>query len=409
MSRRSAAGLDWLAFFVANAQTGFGPFIAVYLTQSAWTQTSIGEVLSIGTFAAMASQVPGGALVDRLRDKRLAALVASLGVATAAMLFALSPAKPSILLAVLHSLASSMLNPAIVAISLALVGYAGLGARLGRNTRFAALGNGIAAGVLGVFGAYLSGAAVFWLTCGLMIPALVAISRIRDSDLKPRVPAPADHAAWQEWRRLLLDRRLLVFSACAALFFFNDAALLPLAATHVTKMNGQLANLVIAASIVLPQFISAAISPWVGRSADRWGRRWVLILGFAAVPLRGLLLSVSANAGMVIFVQALDGISAAVFGVTMPLVVADITRGTRHFNAMVGVIGLVISGGAALSTLVGGIVADQFSHGAVFLVLAAGGAAGVLLLVVAMPETRMSPEATGSLAQDSAVLLPVHD
>src|SRR5579871_5949241 len=129
MSRRSAAGLDWLAFFVANAQTGFGPFIAVYLTQSAWTQTSIGEVLSIGTFAAMASQVPGGALVDRLRDKRLAALVASLGVATAAMLFALSPAKPSILLAVLlHSLASSMLNPAIVAISLALVGYAGLGA-----------------------------------------------------------------------------------------------------------------------------------------------------------------------------------------------------------------------------------------------------------------------------------------
>ena len=57
-------GLDWFNLFVANIQTGFGPFIAVYLSGQSWTQTAIGVALSIGTVSSMASQVPAGALVD---------------------------------------------------------------------------------------------------------------------------------------------------------------------------------------------------------------------------------------------------------------------------------------------------------------------------------------------------------
>ena len=57
----AGSGLDWFNFFVANIQTGFGPFIAVYLTTQGWTQTQIGLALSVGTLAAMASQLPAGA------------------------------------------------------------------------------------------------------------------------------------------------------------------------------------------------------------------------------------------------------------------------------------------------------------------------------------------------------------
>ena len=396
MRSRSSAGLDWLAFFVANAQTGFGPFIAVYLAGAAWTQTAIGEALTLGTFVTMVSQVPGGALVDRLRDKRAAAFAAGIGVALAALLFALSPTRAAVLLAmVLHSLSSSMLGPAIAAISLALVGYTALGARLGRNTRFSALGNGSAAAVLGACGAYLSSRGVFWLTCALMIPGLIALRRIRREDLTlgpAALPTP-QQTGWLPARafwRLFLDRRLLVFVVCAVLFFFNDAALLPLAGVQATRNSGRFANLVIAASIVLPQLISAGISPWVGHSADRWGRRPMLLLGFAAVPLRGALLALSVDPVVIVLVQGLDGLSAAVFGVMMPLVIADITAGTRNFNTMVGVVGLSIAGGAALSTLVGGILADAYGHAAAFLVLSAGGLLSVLLLLLAMPETRPS-------------------
>ena len=48
-ARASLRGLDWFVFFVANVQTGFGPFISVYLTSRAWTQVDIGIVLSIGS------------------------------------------------------------------------------------------------------------------------------------------------------------------------------------------------------------------------------------------------------------------------------------------------------------------------------------------------------------------------
>ena len=120
---QSLRGLDWLNFFVANAQTGFGPFIAVYLTTEAWTQVEIGEVLSLGTAAAMLSQIPGGAVVDRLRDKRVAAGAAGVAVAVSAILFAAVPTKFGVMLAeVLHSFASCMLGPALAAMSLTLVG-----------------------------------------------------------------------------------------------------------------------------------------------------------------------------------------------------------------------------------------------------------------------------------------------
>ena len=37
-SRRSLRGLDWFIFFVADVQTGFGPFVSVFLTTQKWTQ-----------------------------------------------------------------------------------------------------------------------------------------------------------------------------------------------------------------------------------------------------------------------------------------------------------------------------------------------------------------------------------
>jgi len=66
-SRNSLHGLDWFVFFLADAQVGFGPLIAVYLTAEKWTQGDIGLVLTIGGLVALIGQMPGGALVDAAR------------------------------------------------------------------------------------------------------------------------------------------------------------------------------------------------------------------------------------------------------------------------------------------------------------------------------------------------------
>src|SRR5262249_14617750 len=89
-----------------------------------------------------------------------------------------------------------------------------------------------------------------------------------------------------------------------------------------------------------------------------------------------------------VIVQLLDGLSAAVFGVMVPLVVADATRGTGHFNLALGVVGTAIGIGASLSTTFAGYVSDHFGSRAAFLGLAAVAAVGLVLAWQLMPETR---------------------
>jgi MFS family permease len=387
--RRSAHGLDWLNFFTANLQTAFGPFVSVYLTQQRWTQTDIGFALSVGYAATMISQVPAGALVDSMARKNRAAGAAIVAVITGALLLALFPQMLPVLLAeISHAFASCMLTPAIAAISLAIAGSASgaAGERLGRNARFASIGNGTAAGMMAVVGTALGPRAVFLLGAALAVPGLLALRLIRPSQAGPSV---AVNQPREKLRNLLADRRLLWFAACCAAFHLSNAAMLPLAAATATEKLGNQATLVIGACIVGPQIIVALLSPSVGRAAERFGRRPVLVAGMLALPLRGLALALDPNAALLVPIQLLDGISGAAFGVLVPLIAADITVGTGRFNLCMGVLGLAMGAAAACSTWVGGALADRSAHLA-FLVLAGAGGLGVALAAL-MPETRSEP------------------
>src|ERR1700722_10302621 len=173
-------GLDWFNLFVANIQTGFGPFIAVYLSSQSWTQTSIGLALSIGTISSMASQVPAGALVDAIPNKTRVAAFSVIVFTISALMFAIHPIPLLVYLAeILHGISSCTLGPAIAAMSLVIAGRYGMGLRLGRNARYAAIGNGLGAALMGACGQYVSERAVFYLTAALTLPALAALVPLR--------------------------------------------------------------------------------------------------------------------------------------------------------------------------------------------------------------------------------------
>jgi MFS family permease len=389
--RRSLRAFDWLNFLIADVQTGFGPFIAVYLTANKWTQIEIGFALTLGTITAMLSQIPAGALVDAIHKKRAAAAFGILSITASALLLALFPNKLPVYLAeVLHGFASCVLSPAVAAISLRLVGHAALGERLGRNARFASVGNGLAAAVMGAAGSYVSDTAVFWLTAALGVPALVALHYVQPADtgLRARTARPLN---WRGVRDLVEDRRLLVFFGCALLFHLSNAGMLPLAGGEATKQAGSVANLIIAACIVAPQVVVALLSPWAGRVAQERGRRFVLLVGWMSLPVRGLLLAMLPSPYMLIAIQTLSGISAAVFGVMLPLIAADLTRGTGRLNLCMGMIGLAVFIGASLSTTLAGWIADGVGESAAFVALAIAGAAGTALIWFAMPETKGEP------------------
>jgi MFS family permease len=395
VTTRSLRALDWMNFFVANVQTGFGPFIASYLASHKWTQGEIGMALSVGTISAMVSQVPAGAAVDAMKNKKGAAAWAIFAIIFSAVLLASSPTVlPVIAAEVFHGFASCMLVPAMAAISFALVGRQNLGDRLGRNARWASIGSAIAAGLMGLFGEYFSSRAVFWLTAALAMPALVALSMVQNTgtvDATPQAkPAPDADEKRESLRELLRDKRMLIFAACIVLFHLSNAAMLNLAAGEVTAGMGDNVQLVIAACIIVPQAIVAMMSPWVGRSAQRWGRRPILLFGFAALPVRALLFAGISSPYLLVPVQMLDGLSAAVFGVMLPLIAADVAGGKGRYNLCIGLFGLAAGIGATLSTAAAGFIADRFSNTVSFFGLAAAGALAVLLVWAAMPETRES-------------------
>ena len=207
-SPRSLRGLDWFIFFVADVQTGFGPFVSVYLTGQRWTQFDIGLVQSAAGIVSLLGQMPGGAIVDAARSERVVAGIAIVTICVAALTYAALPIFPVVLTgAILHALASCVLGPAMAAISLGLVGHAAIGERLGRNARFASVGNGLAAAVMGACGYLLSARAVFIVTVLLLGPALLALRTIapkRDrSRTRPRRgAAPARRQAAHQGDRI---------------------------------------------------------------------------------------------------------------------------------------------------------------------------------------------------------------
>jgi MFS family permease len=384
--------LDLVNFFVADVQTGFGPFVAVYLTTHKWTQVDIGFALTVGTVTSLVSQLPAGVLVDVMRNKRLAASGALLAIIAAALLLAVLPEQLPVMVAqMLHGVGSCVMTPAIAAISLRLAGHAALGERLGRNARFASIGNGLAAAVMGATGAYFSSRVVFILTAVLCVPALFALWSVGPGQYA-KLQTTSRAMDWSGLKRLLADRRLLIFGICVMLFHLSNAAMLPLAGSAVTMRAGHFANVIIAACIVVPQCIVALLSPWVGRTAERVGRKRLLLLGWGALPIRGLLLAVLPGAWPLVAGQAISGISAAVFGVLLPLLAADLTLGSAHFNLCMGILGLALYLGAAVSTSIGGEVADAAGMHVAFLMLAVIGAIGVATVWLAMPETRPARE-----------------
>ena len=393
-SRQSLRGLDWFIFFLADVQTGFGPFIAVYLTTEKWTQAQIGLVLSIGSIVGLIGQMPGGAIVDAARSERLVAGLAIATIGCAALAYAAMPIFPVVATAAtLHAAASCVLGPAIAAISLGLVGPLAIGERLGRNARFASLGNGVAAAVMGTCGYLVSSRSVFLVTFMLAIPTLLALSRIRENEvdvarahgaIRRETPDPQATSVV----RLVRKRPLLIFAGCVLLLQLATAAMLPLMAGVVTTRSSQWAPVLIAFCIVVPQAIVALMSPTVGATAQAWGRRPLLLIGFGALAIRGLLFATVRDPYLLVAVQLFDGITASVFAVLIPLTVADVAFGSGHFNLAQGIVGTATGIGASLSTVLAGYVSDAFGSSVAFLGLAGVAGVGLAAIALIMPETR---------------------
>jgi len=383
-------GLGAFNFFAAAVQTGFGPFLPVYLTRSGWSQAEVGFALSIGSIASVASQVPGGLLVDHVHRKRVVCAFSLIAVAMSALTMAFWPGLAPVWGAeILYGFGTAVLAPGIAALTLSLCGHAAFGERIGNNARYASLGNAAAAALLGLVAYHMSRRAVFFLAAAMTLPALLALLMVGPPCFDGRTDHPAMLPPRERTARpwhVFIGLHMHIFAICVTLFTLCNAAMLPIALNGLTARHEN-AGLATTGSIVALQAVVVLFAPSIGRATERWGRRPVLIAGFAALPVRGLLFAMLPDVWPLIVIELLDGVSAAIIGVMIPLIAADLTRKTGYLNLAIGSFGLAGALGATFSTSLAGWVASQFGLRIAFLALAVVGGVALLAVLFMMPET----------------------
>jgi len=393
---------DVVNLFVAGALGGFGPFVALFLAQQGWPPGRIGFALTAGTVSGLLAPLPGGELLDRMRSKTILLATGISIIGLSALMIGLSPSFPVVLTAVvLQGVSAATIGLGIPAISLGLVGDAGLAERLGRNQRFQSSGSLMAATLMGTVGYFFSNRGIFFTSALLVIPALVALKHIHSTDIHfgRSVGAPDHHEAASPPRlsRLTVfkDRLLLIFASILLLFQLANASILPLISEALAQVAGGKSSLILSTLIVMPQILVAVAAPWIGRQAKSWGRRPLLLLGTGALPARAFLFAVIGSPVALIVGQILDGVTAAVLGVVQPLVVADLTRGSGRFNLAQGFIAVMSGIGASVAIFGSGLVHEIFGRQAAFLGASCIALMAFLVCLTLMPETKTSgPQAS---------------
>ena len=387
--------LDWLNFLLADVRGGLGPYVSVFLlTEAGWDQATLGLVLTISGLIGISMHAPIGALIDATRAKRGLIVVGVVALSACAIAIAWRPIVPIVFAAdVTMAILGAVFAPVVAAITLGLVNRDKLAARLGRNAAFDRAGNLFIAAVAAAVGTAWGQRAVFYLVpfFGVWTMWIVlSIPRHAIDHQRARGWVPSMTVRQYQpsrWGTLLTDKSLLVLAGVAALFHLANAAMLPLVSQKLALGHpGQEAALT-SGAIIVGQLVMVPVSLLVAR-ADRTGRKPLLLIAIAALVLRGILFTLSGNAVWLIAVQVLDGIGIGLFDALLPLILADIMRDTGRYNVARGLVGTVQGIGGSLSQAVGGLAVTWAGYEAAFLILAGVAFIPLVLVLVAMPETR---------------------
>ncbi|WP_036255325.1 MFS transporter [Methylocapsa acidiphila] len=399
---RYEQSLDALNFFLADVRQGLGPYLAIYLlTERSWSEDKIGLVMSIGVAVGLLAQTPAGAITDASHAKRAIIIAAAVIVTGASVILPFMPSFiPVAGSQAAANAAEAFFGPTIAAITLGILGPKAFTRRIGRNEAFNHAGNAFAATLAGVFAWSYGPSVVFYVIAGMALLSIASVMTIRPEAIdhdRARGLHDGDSESADKpstLRVLLTNRSLLIFCLCCVTFHLANAAMLPLVGQKLALQNTNEGTALMSGCIVAAQIVMTPMAMLVGRRADVWGRKPLFLVGFGMLALRGYLYTLSDDRFYLFAVQSLDGVGAGLYGALFPLIVADLTRGTGHFNLAQGAVITAQGLGAAFSVVLAETVVTQAGYSAAFLVLASIAAIGFLTYLFGMRET-LPPDQRG--------------
>ncbi|MGJ4946584.1 MFS transporter [Bradyrhizobium sp. HKCCYLS1011] len=374
-------------FFMADMQSGIGPFLGVFLIERGWTSGLIGTAMSIGNVAGMLITTPIGGFIDASRHKRAWVIVPGMAVVLASSVILLSQNFWAVAASqVATSLAGAAIVPAVTGITLGMVGQKGFNRQNGRNQAFNHSGNMIGAAASGLLGWQFGYFWVFALSALFGAITVACVLLIQSSSINDRAARgskeddPESHPSGLTV--LLRHKPLLVLGLALAVFHLGNAAIMPffgISAVSDGKANGPG---FVATTIVIAQGVMVVASIVAMRVAEKRNYWLIMLVSFLVLPLRGILAYLLNGWWGVVPVEILDGVGTGLQSVAVPGMVTRSLYGTGRVNLAQGAVITVQGIGAAFSPALGGWVAHWIGYSSTFLVLGALGLLATLVWVV---------------------------
>jgi MFS family permease len=132
----------------------------------------------------------------------------------------------------------------------------------------------------------------------------------------------------------------------------------------------------------------------VGRLADRWGRRPLLIFGWAVMATRLGLVALARSPWHVVLYQALDGLANGLFAVLAAAWVTDRLRDPRRSGEAQVLVGCALVFGSALGPALSGLLVEALGYRGLFAGLAAIGLLATVIVIALVPESLPQYEET---------------
>jgi len=383
--RRARHSLLALNFFMADMQAGIGPFLGVFLLQHGWATGPIGTVMTAGGIAGMAMTAPAGAFIDHTDKKRWVVVVTGICTVLASFLILLSQSGLVVTASqVATAVAGAVIGPAVAGMTLGIVRQKGFNAQNGRNQAWNHAGNMVGAGLSGWLGWAYGMPAIFFLAAIFGLLAIISVLSIPERTIDHRAArgleshdARDGSAKAEGFLDLLGNKPMLLLAAALAFFHLGNGAMLPLYGMAVVGVGKVDPAVFTALTVVVAQAVMIVASIAAMKMASARGYWLVLLVSFAALPIRGLLAGTFIQYWGVWPVQALDGIGAGLQSVAVPGLVACLLDGTGRVNVGQGAVMTVQGVGASLSPAIGGWLAQIFGFQAAFYIL--GGFASISL------------------------------
>jgi MFS family permease len=395
-------GLPAVNFFMADVGGGLGPFLSTWLVQTQhWGPDRIGYVLFAGMLAGMVLSTPAGALIDRVGHPRAMLAATCLFVVGGTLaLFVVHGFWPVLMAQVLVATGGALAGPALTALTLSIVGKNVFPRQQGVNQAATHAGNVAAAAAIWwlsfTFGAWASIGVLAAMAVGMLVTiGFFPRDCIDHSRMHGRKPFERGERRGT-MRALLRNRRLIVLTLAIGLFNFGNGAVLPLLGQRLAVDGSHDPTQWLAVLVIVAQAVMIPVSWLAGRSADHFGRRFLLIGACAVLAARGMLATISADPGWLVVLEILDGIGAGMLSVAGPAAIADLTYGGGRTQTAMGGVQTVQSLASALSAGAGGLLVLHLGWAAAFGALAVFPLLSVaLLMTIHLKDEKPAPSHAG--------------